>query len=65
MSARRKRGFKAVRGYGKGPRRVEVVAPRDGLADRAAALFDPTITTRTLINEGAVFGLLAVWCVAA
>jgi hypothetical protein len=31
------------------------------LAARVAALFDPTVTARTIINEGAVFGALAVW----
>jgi ATP-dependent HslUV protease ATP-binding subunit HslU len=29
--------------------------------DRVAALFDPTVTTRTIINEGAVFGAFALW----
>ncbi len=34
------------------------------LGQRIGALFDPTVTTRTLINEGAVFGAFALWCVA-
>ncbi len=29
--------------------------------DRVKALFDPTVTTRTIINEGAVFGAFALW----
>jgi hypothetical protein len=31
------------------------------LVDRVKGLFDPTVTTRTIINEGAVFGALALW----
>jgi len=56
MGARNRFGFKPLRGRDGGgePR------PR-GLYDRVAALFDPTITTVTLINEGAVFGAFALW----
>jgi hypothetical protein len=31
------------------------------LWDRVVSLFDPTVTTRTLVNEGAVFGAFALW----
>lgn len=39
--------------------------PRDdakpSLVGRVKALFDPTVTMRTIINEGAVFGAFALW----
>eukprot|EP00775_Hariotina_reticulata_P004379 gene4380-4631_t len=43
-------------------RRSDVVGERRfTLWDRAMSLFDPTVTTRTLVNEGAVFGAFALW----
>ncbi|GBF95022.1 hypothetical protein Rsub_07523 [Raphidocelis subcapitata] len=39
-------------------------APRAGAPSafgRVGALFDPTVTGRTIVNEGAVFGAFAVW----
>lgn len=31
------------------------------LLDRFKSMFDPTVTARTIINEGAVFGAFALW----
>eukprot|EP00879_Flechtneria_rotunda_P027640 GHRR01029617.1.p1 GENE.GHRR01029617.1~~GHRR01029617.1.p1 ORF type:complete len:246 (+),score=39.37 GHRR01029617.1:210-947(+) len=43
-------------------RRSDVLGEqRVTLWSRFMELFDPTITTRTLINEGAVFGAFALW----
>ncbi|KAF8064584.1 CPP1 [Scenedesmus sp. PABB004] len=58
LSGRFKFGFRPPRTG----RRTDVIGERrSGLLDAAVALLDPTVTTRTLINEGAVFGAFALW----
>lgn len=55
---RRKLGFQPSGVHGRSaPRAVQ--APT--VVDRVKALFDPTVTMRTIINEGAVFGAFALW----
>jgi ATP-dependent HslUV protease ATP-binding subunit HslU len=63
MGSRFKHGFRPPR-FG---RRGEAIgeSARATLLDRFLSLFDPTVTTRTIINEGAVFGAFALWCVGA
>jgi hypothetical protein len=51
------RGAAGARGGGGGG-----AAGGRSLAGRLAGLFDPTVTARTVINEGAVFGAFALWC---
>lgn len=50
-------GLKGARGAGGGG----AAAAAPSLLARVKALFDPTVTTRTIINEGAVFGAFALW----
>jgi len=58
MKGRFRFGFKPPR-TGK---RGEAIGERTvSLWSRVMAFFDPTETTRTLINEGAVFGAFALW----
>jgi len=59
MGSRVKFGFSPPR-FG---RRGEAIGEgrRATLVDRFMGLFDPTVTTRTIINEGAVFGAFALW----
>lgn len=59
MGQRFKFGFSPPR-YG---RRGEAIGGgrRTSFVDRIMALFDPTVTMRTIINEGAVFGAFALW----
>ncbi len=59
MGKRFKFGFSPPR-YGK---RGEAIGMgrQPSLLDRFMSLFDPTITTRTIVNEGAVFGAFALW----
>jgi hypothetical protein len=59
MGQRFKFGFSPPR-YGK---RGEAIGAgrRASLMDRVMSLFDPTVTMRTIINEGAVFGAFALW----
>jgi hypothetical protein len=59
MGQRFKFGFSPPR-YG---RRGEAIGAgrRASMFDRIMSLFDPTVTMRTIINEGAVFGAFALW----
>lgn len=59
MNARHKFGFKPPRTGRKKDAIGEPDKPTFG--QRFAALFDPTITPTTLVNEGALFGALAMW----
>ena len=52
-------GFKITRNG----RRVVVNSERKGLLKQVSELFDPNVTTKTLVNEGTVFVLLALWWV--
>lgn len=43
-------------------RRTDVLGEkRIGVVQRVVDLFDPTVTLRTVVNEGLVFGALALW----
>lgn len=58
MGERFKFGFRPPR---TGRRSDIIVDRRSTLWDGVVALFDPTVTARTLVNEGAVFGAFALW----
>ncbi|PNH09625.1 hypothetical protein TSOC_003733 [Tetrabaena socialis] len=58
LSSRHKFGFQPIR---MGRRGDVMAAARAGWNKKIYDLFDPTITFRTLINEGSVFALLALW----
>lgn len=58
LSGRFKFGFQPPRTG----RRTDVFGERRiTLWQQFMDLFDPTVTTRTIINEGAVFGAFALW----
>jgi hypothetical protein len=59
MGKRFKFGFSPPR-YGKRGEAIGV-GRQISLVDRFMSLFDNTVTTRTIINEGAVFGAFALW----
>ena len=58
--ARKRSGFKPPRTG----RREDVIGDPDAvpLSKKFRNLFDPTVTARTLVNEGAVYAGLAIWC---
>ncbi len=58
MKVRHKKGFSPPRTG----RRGEAIPERQiSPLQRFLSLFDPTVTMRTIINEGAVFGAFAFW----
>lgn len=61
LGRRYKFGFRPPR---TGRRGEALGETRNSMWSRVASLFDPTVTSRTLINEGAVFGAFALWCAA-
>jgi ATP-dependent HslUV protease ATP-binding subunit HslU len=44
-----------------GRRGGSLLSRRPTFLTKLGELFDPTVTTRTIINEGAVFGAFALW----
>jgi hypothetical protein len=60
MGQRFKFGFSPPR-YGRRGEAIGGGGRRTTLVDRIMSLFDSTVTIRTIINEGAVFGAFALW----
>lgn len=58
LRSRHKHGFRPPKTGRKTDMRADT---RVSLAQRVSGLFDPTVTTRTIVNEAVVFGALAIW----
>jgi ATP-dependent HslUV protease ATP-binding subunit HslU len=68
LADRARRGFAPPAAPGRRGAAAPRRAPPAGLAAVAArfrALWDPTVTARTVVNEGSVFAALAVWALFA
>lgn len=59
LKERHKKGFRPPRSGRRGE------AEGDGMQmtmmRRFQSIFDPTVTIRTIINEGVIYGILALW----